>query len=73
MQVVYGASLEDYGRRIGLAGRTDDTHTYGGGIGLNRDSGSRFGVNYEYRNRDAHAAAESYSRRRVFASYTSLY
>jgi hypothetical protein len=73
VQVVYGASLQDYGRRIGLLGRTDDTHMYGGGIGLNRDTGSRFGVNYEYRNRDAQAAAESYARRRVFVSYTYLY
>ena len=73
VQVVYGASLQDFGRRIGLFGGTDKTQTYGGGIGLNRDSGSRFGINYEYRNRDARAADESYTRRRVFASYTYLY
>jgi hypothetical protein len=73
VQVVWGASLEDYGRRVGLAARTDETHTYGGGIGLNRDRGSRLGVNYEYRNRDASAEVESYSRHRVFASYMYVY
>jgi hypothetical protein len=73
VQVVYGASLQDYGRRVGLFARTDSTRTYGGGIGLNRSSGSRFGVNYEDRTREARAAAESYRRRRVFASYTYLY
>ena len=73
VQVVWGASLDDYGRRVGLSPRTESTRTYGGGIGLNRDRGSRLGVNYEYRNRDATAAVESYSRRRVFVSYMYVY
>jgi len=40
---------------------------------LNRDSGSRLGVNYEYRTRDGRTDAESYKRSRVFASYMYLY
>ena len=69
VQVVWGASLEDYGRRVGAFARTDESRIYGGGIGLNRDSGSRLGINYEYRSREARSTIESYSRRRVFASY----
>ena len=73
VQVLYGVMLQDYGHREGLPPGTDTTRTYGGGIGLNRSNGSRFGVNYEDRAREARAADESYRRRRVFASYTYLY
>ena len=46
---------------MGCSPGTDTTRTYGGGIGLNRSTGSRFGVNYEDRARESRAADESYT------------
>jgi hypothetical protein len=69
----FGRYLLDYGRRIGSIARNDDTILYGVGLGYNRENGSRFGVNYEFRERNARDERQSYARRRIYASYSYNY
>ena len=73
VQGTFGSWLMDYGKRFGTLPHTDETRVYGGGVGYNRGNGSRVGINYEFRNRDARDARESYSRRRLYASYSYIY
>jgi hypothetical protein len=46
---------------------------YRGGIGYNRDNGSRFAMNYEFRERNARDERDAYARRRIYASYSYNY
>jgi hypothetical protein len=73
VQVRVGRYTLDYGRRIGSSARSDETRLYGGGIGYNRGNDSRFGVNYEFRERNARVEREAYARRRIYVSYTYNY
>jgi hypothetical protein len=46
-------------------------HSYHAGLGYALESGSRFGLTYEFAERVGDVALErEYSRRRAFASYT---
>jgi putative beta-barrel porin BBP2 len=73
VQGVFGSWLMDYGKRFGILPHADETRMFGGGVGYNRGNGSRVGFNYEFRSRDAHDVRESYSRHRLYASYSYIY
>jgi hypothetical protein len=73
VQVGAGRFLLDYGRRNESLARRDVTRVYTGGIGYNRENGSRFGLNYELRERDARDERDAYARRRVYAAYSYTY
>jgi hypothetical protein len=73
VQTGFGRFLLGYGRRIGSLARRDETLMYRGGIGYNRDNGSRFAMNYEFRERNARDERDAYARRRIYASYSYNY
>jgi hypothetical protein len=51
-------------------GRTDVQWTYHGGIGYSLESGSRFGISYEFADRESALTDRQFSRRRLFGSFS---
>ncbi|MEW6320182.1 MAG: outer membrane beta-barrel protein [Acidobacteriota bacterium] len=65
-----GRGMLEYSERAGIPGRQDELLLLSGGLGYNRNSGARFGVNYEYSDREsADRADRRFVRRRIYGSY----
>jgi hypothetical protein len=65
-----GRGSLDYGQAQDLPDRSDNTTTFGGGLGYNQENGARLGFTYEHAKRDSALADRRYTRRRIFGSLT---
>ena len=61
----------DYSARVGLPDHSELLRTYQAGVGYSLESGSRFGLTYEFGQRTGEVEDDRrFSRRRVFGSFT---
>jgi hypothetical protein len=70
VQVTVAQRALDYNARVTEPARSEVLRSYQGGIGYSLDNGSRFGISYEFAERDGDRAVyRQFSRRRIFGSF----